>query len=269
MDNIAILLQVSILTAFIVLATTFYFTLNKMKWNNLLLNKQKQSGHVELRKVDYKPNYATMSLLILFMFVSVANPVGVANTMESVTNLDINLGMRNEDSTSPEDDIKALMNNLNPTNGGVFIVEVEGLDSVEEFNLMQIGANAVDYNVYSTTMLESYTVRTTSEDIDFSSYNMKMEAETVSYMYSMNDSTSELADISNQAMQSTGVYMVIGQYVNSEFYDDFQDERLRDGEFILSWQVILLEGYDVSKSVNEQSEEIRKIIEAYTKYITE
>ena len=262
MNVMIILLRVLLITGVIVIGYMLWKTYSTQKWNRLLRKKQEKSGLIELRRLGYKKNYATIAVTFLFLFVSIANPIAMINLLSGEANM---FSLRDADTQMIGDDyyFRTLTNNIDSNEGGVYIVEVKDMD-VDNFNILYDSVNSEPTNVVTVdaeVVAELY-YATSALPVNNTSFKLASTTQAINFNV---DSLNGLEYDYMSKIEHSEVYLLIGNYVSVHEGNLNSDPRYQEGDYILTWEVIFLEGYDLSKGYDEQSEDIKRIIEEYTK----
>jgi len=259
MDDLIVILLKSIIGLGLLFVMGMVFkTYVDLKWNRLLYNKQKEHGEIVLEPINYKPRIGGLVAVIVVMMIVVNAPSGL------IDNLSGFMMLADQSPYSTEENIIDLMNQVEYENGDIYIVQVRTLNDIESYNILYntVDDEIVDYYNYEVSMVDqlygSSTLTGVTSMITTGNTAITFElTEDLEYSY-----------LKSVPLSTQKVYLVIGGFVDDS-NNEFSDNRLNEGEFIFTWEVILLEGYDVSKELNEQTQEIQDIVYEYTQHLDE
>ena len=268
MSSVLIILFLKSLLFAVLFGLTYlvWKTYQKQKWNQILKEKQVKSGKIELLGVRYRTSYVLISVFFFVFFVTLNSPLSVANVLDTVTSAETYMM---SDSLSGAD---LIYRSVDPDTSDIYIVEMNTQLEEYEFNLFGSSNNddLADYYEYKVNVLEEVYATTSTMFTEESSKVILSETTSITYQ-SMPTSSFFMDSVvgyeSAANIQYGEVYLIVGGYVTSSEVDsdDIIDSRLSNDNYIYTYHAILLEGYDTSKSLLEQSEEIRRIVEEFTK----
>lgn len=271
---LVIMLKITIIFSLIVIIYLFWKTYTTHKWNRLLTKKQTESNIVELQQVNHRPRYAFMSAVIIFLFVAVSSPIAI---IESINTLQFGMMMNDSvdrDILTADEHIDYLMNSAydQMKNEDIMIVQIDSYGAIDEYNILynKVNDELVDYVNYDVRLLEQVYSRTSDtleiDEFSDSALNLKVTSETAAFTYNVSYSSLQIGT-SSTSLEYNEVYLIVGGYYTEEEANQFTDYRLRGEDYLYTWEAILLEGYDVTKSLENQNNKIKLILEEYTKHV--
>jgi hypothetical protein len=258
---VIILLKTLVVLLFARIMYVLWQVYMQLKWNRLLYNKQKEQDHIELLQVNYVPRLSGLVVVMVILIMVINTP---ANTIDTISNF--SLAMHDEEplTATVEEQIAELMGNIEQNDGDVYIIEVNALNNIENYNIL--------YNTVDDALVDYYNYDVDVVEVLYgTSFSVSNESLILSENYVTNvqvTSTEVYKTYTASTLEDNAVYLVIGGYVTSTT-NTYSDVRLDDQEFIFTWEAILLEGYDVTKSLEEQSQSIQDIVYEYTQHLNE
>lgn len=258
-EIIIILLKVIIAVSVVGFVYYLWKTRSTKNWNNLLRNKQIESGTIELKVNRYRLNYIMLGILMVVTFFTLRSPLEVASILNGSVITD-SFATRSYDAQ-----VESLTAAIGAEEGNVYIVEMKQRTDTEEFHILTAtnSSDLADYYTYKVDVVEEVYA---TDAVMFSSQNSTVILEQAYTLSLSGTSNIEYGSvIQGDEIQYSDIYLIVGGYIDNLEANQLEDERLQDGLYVFTWEAILLEGYDKSKPLSEQSEDIRRIVEEYTK----
>jgi len=257
-DVIVFLLKVIVVVIFGLSVFYFWKVKSSKSWENLIVNKQQTSGEVLLERTNYSFNYARVIVLVIALVFVFRSPLLIAN----VLNGNVVESVLNDYSYQAEAD--SVIDRIISDAGEVYITTIEDKIAEESYKVLDANSNSdlVDYYTYTVDVVEEYYA---NDVVMFSDLNSKVVLTKALSIEKQEDEFKLKSTIRGNDLTYNSVYLVLGNYIDHETGYDLEDERLHDENYILAYEVILLPGYDLSKSFRNQDEDIIELVEDYTK----
>lgn len=265
MNGLILFLLKAILIVSLMGASYYIFkTYQNQKWNQILKNGQKSSGIIELLPVKYRVSYSLILVLFFVFFFTLNSPLSVANVISTVGS--------SETYTLSDSSVERYFNDYetNPDDQDIYIVRMKYPVEEYKFNLFRATSSdqITNFYEYQVDVLEE--VYATTATMFTENNSTVVLSKTTSLTLETNSGINVITDLSSTSAEninSNEVYLIVGGYVTSNDVKDGDliDYRLSDDNYIYTYEAILLDGYDLSKSLLEQSSEIKSIVEEMTK----
>lgn len=226
---------ISIVLTLLISIILFYILFQLLQGKRLealIIEKQKEQS-IELRKSSYKVHYSYISILVLTLFVVITTGIKPPLVKEDSRILSV---LQEE-----------LPDKINLQNNGIFIITVDYDIEILEYVETTQGELFIDPD--NTTVIDGVIV----EDAQLQVETNVLQIQTDEYV-----NYTVYGDL--QVHEDEGVYLIIGGVVSEDDQVLFQNEFITYNNQLYPWNVYLIEDYDVYKSYEDQSEEIKNMI---------
>jgi hypothetical protein len=231
-ELIIILLKTLIVVGTIFIIYNIWKVIQSKKWEGLLEDAQK-SKQILLKRSNYKKNYISITLLVVLLLFSINNPRNIVEVFDQYN------AYMDADGVIVEQ--KA------------YIIEVDEVD-VEYYSILTNAASDQVADIYEANAVVAEDLSNTVDSLEGLSLN-------VMYSAQVEPMITSILNIDSKDLKAGSTYLVIGNYIEQDSEYSFMDHTVNDGGYFYTVMLIELIGYDPSKSLTEQSEEIQRLIE--------
>ncbi|XMB67702.1 hypothetical protein RI065_04020 [Mycoplasmatota bacterium zrk1] len=230
-----------------VIAIMSYLTFRRVRLENDIIKKQKSFGNTLLHKKKFRMQYVFIVLLITLstgLYIN-ATPLYLKY---------VGMGVSACCAFSLEDDEAVVENS-----GNIFIARVNELKETKEFSILnEDHSPLVDKYRYSITFINDL----------FGESKLSNELQIPRSVEYPGVYVSDLC-IEDKEIVVEEVYLFLGGFVDSEQAERNTDPRDKDGNYYYSFKSIELRGYDMNKSLEEQSQNIQDIVSYFQQLIND
>lgn len=239
------IIKLLLITMSIILLILVISTIRLIYWNRLLRRRQSQP---RLNTTWWtRATIIRLSMITVLLFSVITIRINATGVYLKLT------GGVQKDARCAYDLNK--IEDLVDYNPDVFIGEIESLERVKKYNVLNDRHEYfVDYYFYHFTSIQKIN-------------GASKEARVILRSVAVNHPNVRLSSCSEKTKLKVGkVYLIISNYSSPEEAKGFTDPRAQEGDYFRVPKAILLDGYDKTKGLHEQSEEIREIVNEYIAY---